>query len=368
MVVMKPILIFCCAIAGVAKASAAASAARMGLRTFSSSGKRKDIARSGCTIVHGRVQFRLVLIRHAAFGLLMVSAVALAQPLVLTNVTVIDVAGGASQRGMTVVIERRAHRCGGADSSGKGASCRRHRQVPHPRPLGHARPLGTRVRVDAGAVPAALYRERGHWHSPDGRPPGLPPVARTGGRRNAAGPRMVLAGAIVDGPKPFWRDSIAASTTDDGRQAVQRTQQDGYDFVKVYELAVARRSFSRSPMRPKKLSAFRFAGHVPDRRVGVAEASDAGQKRIEHLTGLLLGGFLAGDRAAARIRRCDAARPQRSAPRDCVASAGAHARDPGRRQGRSAVCQAQGERHVAGADLPRAAIPPLTRRTRPIRA
>ena len=34
MVVMKPILIFCCAIAGVAKASAAASAARMGLRTI----------------------------------------------------------------------------------------------------------------------------------------------------------------------------------------------------------------------------------------------------------------------------------------------------------------------------------------------
>ena len=33
-VVMKPIFIFCCAIAGVAKARAAASAARMGLRTI----------------------------------------------------------------------------------------------------------------------------------------------------------------------------------------------------------------------------------------------------------------------------------------------------------------------------------------------
>jgi imidazolonepropionase-like amidohydrolase len=100
-----------------------------------------------------------------------------------------------------------------------------------------------------------------------------------------AGPRMVLAGIIVDGPKPFWRDSIATNTPDDGRQAVQGTQQDGYDFVKVYS-SLSRGVFFAIADEAKRRR-IPFAGHVPD-AVRVEEASDAGQKSIEHLTGLLL--------------------------------------------------------------------------------
>ena len=226
-----------------------------------------------------------MLIRHAAFGLLMVSAVALAQPLALTNVTVIDVGGGASQRGMTVVIE--GERIAAVEQT-----------VPEK----------ARV-VDATGkflIPG-LWDMHAHWGPGYGWMPAsyLPLFTANGvtgirlmaghpvylqwrgqvAEGTLAGPRMVLAGAIVDGPKPFWRDSIATSTTDDGRQAVQRTQQDGYDFVKVYS-SLSREVFFALADEAKKRR-IPFAGHVPD-RVRVEEASDAGQKSIEHLTGLLL--------------------------------------------------------------------------------
>jgi hypothetical protein len=48
-----------------------------------------------------------------------------------------------------------------------------------------------------------------------------------------AGPRLAIAGNIADGPKPFW-PAFAVSTPEEGRDAVQRTRADGYDFVKVY--------------------------------------------------------------------------------------------------------------------------------------
>jgi imidazolonepropionase-like amidohydrolase len=226
-----------------------------------------------------------VLIRHAVFGLLMVSATALAQPLALTNVTVIDVGGGASQPGMTVVIERERIAA-----------------------VGQLVPEQARI-VDATGkflIPG-LWDMHTHWGPGYGwmAAPYLPLFTANGvtGIRVMAGhpvylqwrgqvaegtllgPRMVVAGVIVDGPKPFWRDSIATKSAEDGRQAVQRTQQEGYDFVKVYS-SLSRAVFFAIADEARKRR-IPFAGHVPD-RVRVEEASDAGQKSIEHLTGLLL--------------------------------------------------------------------------------
>jgi imidazolonepropionase-like amidohydrolase len=226
-----------------------------------------------------------VLIRHAVFGLLLVSAAALAQPLALTNVTVIDVGSGASQHGMTVVID------------GERIAA-----------VGQTVPDKARVVDGTGKflIPG-LWDMHAHWGPGYGwmAAPYLPlfPANGVTGTRVMAGhpvylqwrkqlaegtligPRMVLAGVIVDGPKPFWRGSIATNSAEDGRQAVQRTQQDGYDFVKVYS-SLSREVFFAIADEAKKRR-IPFAGHVPD-RVRVAEASDAGQKSIEHLTGLLL--------------------------------------------------------------------------------
>jgi imidazolonepropionase-like amidohydrolase len=99
------------------------------------------------------------------------------------------------------------------------------------------------------------------------------------------GPRLVLAGPIVDGPKPIWKGSTAAGTQAEGRQAVRKTKEEGYDFVKVYNLLP--RDVYLAIADEAKGQGLPFAGHVPW-SVSAAEASDAGQKSMEHLYGILL--------------------------------------------------------------------------------
>jgi imidazolonepropionase-like amidohydrolase len=100
-----------------------------------------------------------------------------------------------------------------------------------------------------------------------------------------AGPRMLIASPIVDGPKPVWPSSVAVATEAEGRQAVDKVKADGADFVKVYSLLPRDAYFAIAGESKKQ--GIPFAGHVPYSVSGV-EASDAGQKSIEHLTGVLL--------------------------------------------------------------------------------
>jgi imidazolonepropionase-like amidohydrolase len=97
------------------------------------------------------------------------------------------------------------------------------------------------------------------------------------------GPRLVLAGAPVDGPNPVWPGSIAVATEEDGRKAVQTTKNDGYDFVKVYSL-LPEDAYAAIAAEARK-QGLPFGGHVPE-AVSAARASDLGQKSIEHLWGV----------------------------------------------------------------------------------
>ena len=101
-----------------------------------------------------------------------------------------------------------------------------------------------------------------------------------------AGPHIVAAGRIVDGPKPVWPGSIAVKDAEEGRKAVNTVKQEGSDFVKVYSLLPRDAYFAIAA--EAKRQGMVFAGHVPE-MVSAAEASDAGQKSIEHLTGVLKG-------------------------------------------------------------------------------
>ncbi|MGH9914825.1 MAG: amidohydrolase family protein, partial [Pyrinomonadaceae bacterium] len=97
------------------------------------------------------------------------------------------------------------------------------------------------------------------------------------------GPRMVIASPLVDGPHPIHRGSIAVSNEAEARQAVTKVKQDGADFIKVYSLLPRDSYFALADeARKQKIP---FAGHVP-RSVTAEEASDAGQKSIEHLSGV----------------------------------------------------------------------------------
>jgi imidazolonepropionase-like amidohydrolase len=101
-----------------------------------------------------------------------------------------------------------------------------------------------------------------------------------------AGPHIVAAGRIVDGPKPVWPGSIAVKDADEGRKAVNTVKQEGSDFVKVYSLLPRDAYFAIAA--EAKRQGMVFAGHVPE-TISAVEASDAGQKSIEHLTGVLKG-------------------------------------------------------------------------------
>jgi imidazolonepropionase-like amidohydrolase len=105
------------------------------------------------------------------------------------------------------------------------------------------------------------------------------------GRR--LGPRIVLAGKIVDGPTPLWPGSIAVATEDEGREAVRSLRREGVDFVKVYEL-LPRPAYLAIADEARRVG-LRFEGHVPA-AVRAEEAARAGQRSIEHLSGLLAGG------------------------------------------------------------------------------
>ncbi len=100
------------------------------------------------------------------------------------------------------------------------------------------------------------------------------------------GPQIVAAGIILDGPNPACAPcSIAVGNAAEGRKAVLKVKEMGSDFIKVYSM-LPRDAYFAIADEAKRQNMV-FAGHVPE-FVSAGEASDAGQKSIEHLTGVLV--------------------------------------------------------------------------------
>jgi imidazolonepropionase-like amidohydrolase len=99
------------------------------------------------------------------------------------------------------------------------------------------------------------------------------------------GPRFVISSPIVDGPNPVWPNSVVAADAAAGKAVVEQMKRDGYDFVKVYS-RLPRDAYFAIAKTSKDLG-IPFAGHVPS-QVSALEASDAGQRSIEHNTGILV--------------------------------------------------------------------------------
>lgn len=94
------------------------------------------------------------------------------------------------------------------------------------------------------------------------------------------GPRIVAAGLILDGPTPGFPLRITVKDAAQARQAVDSLKKRGVDFIKVH-FHLSREAYFAIADEAKK-QGLSFAGHVPI-SVTAAEASDAGQKSIEHL-------------------------------------------------------------------------------------
>jgi imidazolonepropionase-like amidohydrolase len=106
------------------------------------------------------------------------------------------------------------------------------------------------------------------------------------------GPRMIIAGPMLDGPKSRFPSSISIATAQEGRKAVDDLKAKGVDFIKVQSF-ITRDGYFAVADEAKKLG-ITFVGHVPD-SIRATESIDAGQKSIEHLTGIFEGASTAED-------------------------------------------------------------------------
>jgi imidazolonepropionase-like amidohydrolase len=100
------------------------------------------------------------------------------------------------------------------------------------------------------------------------------------------GPRLFVAGSAVDGPNSYLPGARVVHTPDEAKDAVRQLKAAGVDFIKVYsslpkDLYLAVASEAKDEGIP-------FVGHVPY-PVTAAEASDAGQRSLEHLTEVDVG-------------------------------------------------------------------------------
>ena len=204
-------------------------------------------------------------------------------PIVLTHVTIIDVTGGAPRRDTTVVIT-------GDRISAIGDSAKL------------SVPADAQVFDASGKflIPG-LWDMHVHWYVRDMFTlfiaNGVTGVRQMFGnsdllrwrdqiaKGSLLGPRMVVASPLVDGPDPVWPNSIAVSNENEGRQAVRRVKEWGADFVKVYARLPRDAYFGIADEAQQQ--GITFVGHAPY-SVPPGEASDARQKSIEHLTGILI--------------------------------------------------------------------------------
>lgn len=96
------------------------------------------------------------------------------------------------------------------------------------------------------------------------------------------GPRIVAAGPYLVGQAPPLPHLLVTSAQS-GRNGVDSLRALGVDFVKVHN-GIPRDGYLAIAERVRELG-WTFAGHVP-RSITAAEASDQGQRSLEHLTGM----------------------------------------------------------------------------------
>ncbi len=211
-----------------------------------------------------------------------------AQTLTIANATIIDVSTGTMHRGTTVVVDgnRIASVGPSATTHARGRvvdakgmyvipglwDMHTHAYFGWPRDFGddYVLPMfianGITGIRDMGSDLDAVLRARSE-------------VAA----HRLVGPRMVVSGPMLDGPKVAFAASIAIATPDDGRKAVDMLKARGVDFIKV-QSGVPRDAYFAIASEATK-DGIVFEGHVPD-AIRASEAIAAGQRTFEHLIGI----------------------------------------------------------------------------------
>jgi imidazolonepropionase-like amidohydrolase len=133
----------------------------------------------------------------------------------------------------------------------------------------------------------------------------LPQIRQEIAEGRVVGPRIVSTGPILDGPAPGSGpgETVTVADASQARAAVRMVKEHGAAFVKIRD-NLSRETFLAIADESKR-QGLTFAGHTPI-SVTVAEASDAGMRSVEHLTGVLLAS--SSDEAAVRSQLLRAGR------------------------------------------------------------
>jgi imidazolonepropionase-like amidohydrolase len=99
-------------------------------------------------------------------------------------------------------------------------------------------------------------------------------------------PRMAVAGHVIDGPPPLWPGMMVVATLEQARRAVDSLAAAGAAFIKVRN-RIRPDAYQTIARRAKELG-IPLAGHVPW-LIRTTDAADAGQRSVEHLTGVVEG-------------------------------------------------------------------------------
>jgi imidazolonepropionase-like amidohydrolase len=114
------------------------------------------------------------------------------------------------------------------------------------------------------------------------------------------GPKIVACGPIIDGPGSWSNPqfTLSVNTPDEARAGVVSLKQQGTDCIKVYD-GLSRDCYFAILDEAKKLD-LPVVGHLPN-AISVREASDAGQRSLEHGIALAGGSTMEGDYIKRRL-------------------------------------------------------------------
>ena len=211
--------------------------------------------------------------------------------LAITHVTLIDATGAPPQADMSILVaDERIARVGPAstvsvpggarvvDGSGKFL-------IPgladmHVHLTGSGEPSGSRQFI----LPLLLANGITTVRDMGGYLESLIPLRHDIYDGKRLGPQIFFAGPYLDGSPPSFQPSLVVTNSVEASEDVHTLVARGVDFIKVQSILNRDPYFAIAAVC--KREHITFVGHVPD-RVTAAEASDAGQKSIEHLTGVL---------------------------------------------------------------------------------
>lgn len=206
------------------------------------------------------------------------------QPLVFTHVTVIDMTGAAAKIDMTVMIT--GERIYALGKTGKI-------RVPKGVKVVDGRgkflipglwDMHVHLEISGKEASFPLYIANGITGLRDmGGNMDLINGWRQQSRQGLLAPRIVASGSILDGSPPEWPLRIVVKNEAEARQAVGYLKSRGVNFIKVHNLLSREVYFAIADEAKKQ--GLTFAGHVPV-AVTATDASNAGQRSIEHLSGL----------------------------------------------------------------------------------